>query len=362
MRNLTDQSCMMVALITVLVGASIFGYSGHNNAEAAQAASPPRIERLFEKTKTICIGRFLIDIPVDSQAVYGPAEVPLPLEVYKGKGPAMEDIIRDRLFEIDEERRYAEGRLLDKDAIIGAVMAGGMPRQKIVFGVSQSSGVFYRLQSFLRRGDDLFVQETEASGSKEKYEEDIRKLNVMARLLGPREEMEIPKKSGVCIENGFVAEPPKGIREYVTLGVRLSQFPDVHFSMSTTTKKRRYASDALEPRLKEAEANARVLDPGDWYSRIKTLRRGKREIGSWKGFEVLVRLPPQKTEGQSHEFRYLSQGEPKNALLPLLDFELRTGVRGDDVGGAEPSLRDEEAISLWDKLTGSIRLRAVTEQ
>ena len=362
MQNLTDQSCMTIALIFVIALAVACGYPSGGTSKVTEVAPQPRIERVFEKTKTICIGRFLIDIPLDSQVVYGPADIPFSLDIYKGKGAEMDAVIRDRLVEIDEERKYAEGRLLNKEAIIGMVIDGEMPGQKIVFGVSQRSGVFYRVQSFLRLGDDIFVQELNAIGKKEAYEKDIGRLNSMALLLRPRDELEIPKDSGVCVENGFVSAPPKGTREYVTLGVRLSQFPDVHFSLATTSTKNKDPSDALEPRMKEAEKNARILGLSDWYSRIKILRRGPREIAGWKGFEVLARLPPQKTEGQSHELRYLSQGEPKNPLLPMLEFELRTGVRGNDVGGAAPSLRDEEAVALWDKLTGSIRLRPFTEQ
>ena len=204
------------------------------------------------------------------------------------------------------------------------------------------------------------MQESDAFGDKEKYERTIEELNSLARLMRPRKELEIPSIPGVCIEDGFVMEPAESMREYVTLGIRMDEYPDVHFSMATTNKMKWVSSDALEPLLKQGEENARANGQGAWYDRIKNLRKGQRQLGQWKGFEILARLPAQKVEGPSHEFKYLSQGQPKNPNLPMLELELHTGVHGNKVGSTDPSLSDEEAVLLWDKLTNSIRIRPTT--
>jgi hypothetical protein len=347
-----------IAALTLL---TIFTFAWVNarpsTLKKAEIMISPRLSNIFQKIRPVCIGRFIIDVPASAEVIYGPAQIPFDLEVYRGKGPMMDELIHSRLVEIESERKYAEGRLLSPEAIIGKVMDGALQGQKIIFGVSQRSGVFYRLQSYLRRGDDLFVQEIDAIAKKEKYENEIQRLNSMASLLRSRGDQEIPQIPGICVEDGFVIEPPEQIREYVSIGIRLKEFPDVHFSMATTSNKKWDPADALEPRLKQAEENARARGLGNWYSRIKTLRRGDRELGKWKGFEILARLPAQATEGESHEFNYVSQGDPKSPFLPLLELELRTGVRGNDVGGAEPSIGDDEAVTIWDKLTGSIRVR-----
>jgi len=342
-----------IAVLTSLIALpSLFG--------GTVAMQSPRVDDLFNESKTVCIGRFLIEVPMASEVVYGPAEVPFSLKIFQGKGPALDTVVLDRLAEIQNERRSAEGSLLNEDAVIGKVMDGPLAGQKIVFGVSKRSGVFYRIQSYLSSGDDLFVHEVDSIASKEDYEIAAQKLSLMARRLHSRSDLEIPQTPGICIDHGFVDEPPESMREYVTLGVRLQAFPDVHFSISTTNKMKWLASDALEPRLKRAEKNANAEGNGAWYSRIKTLRRGTRALGRWKGFEILTWMPAQAGQGESHEFRFLSQGEPKNPLLPLLELELRTGVRGNDIGGTKPSISDEEAMALWDQLTNSIRVRPTT--
>jgi len=346
-----------IAIVTIAILISLSASPNRDVFEGASIMQSSRVDGLFNELKTVCIGRFLLEVPQASEVVYGPAEVPFSLEIFKGKGASLDDVVLSRLAEIESERRSAEGSLRDPNSLVGKVMDGASTGQKIVFGVSKSSGVFYRIQSYLRRGEDLFVHEVDSIAMKENYESDVHRLNLMAFRLRSRDETEIPQAPGICVDHGFVDESPESMREYVTLGVRLQALPDVHFSISATNKMKWLASDALEPRLKMAEKNARLEGYGAWYSRIKTLRRGNRELGKWKGFEILTRMPAQETEGESHEFKFVSQGEPKNPLLPLLELELRTGVKGNDIGGTKPSISDEEALALWDRLTDSIRVR-----
>jgi hypothetical protein len=124
-----------------------------------------------------------------------------------------------------------------------------------------------------------------------------------------------------------------------------------------TNKDRLVESDAIEPRLNKMEANAEGLGIGRWYKSIKMFRRGPRRIGQWDGFEVLGRKPALGDEKESHEFLYVSQGTPKNAMLPVLDVEMLTGLDGNRHGGKAISLSDAEAIDLWDRLIKSIRPR-----
>ncbi len=360
-KRLVLAHCMGALAIVTIVGFMSLILSPNRGAfGGAIAMQSPRIDVLFSEHKIVCIGRFLLEVPQASEVVYGPAEVPFSLKILKGKGVSMDDVLRERLTEIKEERRFAEGALLNQNTMLGKLMDGALSGQKIVFGVSKRSGVFYRIQSYLKRDEDLFVHEVDSIAMKEDYESEVQRLNLMAGRLHSRGESEIPSLPGICVDHGFVDEPTEPMREYVTLGIRLHAFPDVHFSISTTNKMKSLASDALEPRLKIAEKDASLGGHGTWYSRIKTLRRGNRELGKWKGFEILTWLPAQDIEGQSHEFKFVSQGEPKNPLLPLLELELRTGVKGNEVGGTKPSISDEEAMALWDRLTNSIRARPTT--
>jgi hypothetical protein len=315
----------------------------------------PRIDELFSTSKTICFGRFLIDVPAKAEVIWGPADLPWPLSSHPGKGPEMEAIITDRLSEIAEEKTSASGRLLDKDSLVGTIVNGAVLGQKIVFGVSKVSSRIYRIDSFIRINDDLFIQQADPTAAERAVT--VAEMNFVASTLRSRSELEIPDEPGSCIEAGFVGGPKIDNFESHNLGIRLAEFPDVQLSISVIKKSRFVESDALEPRLRQAEESASSAGGGGWFNHIKVFRRGPRVIGKWRGFEMLARKPAQEHEGESHEFLFVSQGEPKNPLLPLLDLEFHTGIKGNQTGGEKPSVTDDEAVAIWDRLTGSIRVR-----
>lgn len=315
----------------------------------------PRITQLFEKTKTICVGRFLIDIPQGAEVVYGPTSLPWPITAYPGKGDSIDAVIAERLGELEAEKAWASGPLIESDSSVGKMINGGMPNQKIVFGVSKGSSRIYRIDSYVKVNGDLFIQQADPISSEKDLA--VKELNAIAASLRSRGELEIPRQPGVCIEAGFVSDPNISDYEALNIGIRLAAYPDVHLSLSVTKKDILVESDALEPRLKQAEEIASHSGNTAWYSHIKTLRRGRRQIGKWYGFEMLARKPAQAEEGESHEFVFVSQGEPKNSLLPVLEIEFHTGVKENRLGGTKPSVSDDEAVAIWDKLTASIRVR-----
>lgn len=319
------------------------------------------IETVFSEMKTVCLGRFLIDVPVTAEVVYGFSWVPTPIYRYAGAGNKIDSMIADKLAEVgkDSYREYKE--LRGSHSMVGKVVKGAVPGQRIVFGVGAGSGADYQIHSFVKVGDDVFVQEAHTSRDKVAYDNKIRDFNHLASLLRPRGENEIPSEAGVCIGGGFILDPKRFQQEALGLGVRLREFPDVHFSISVTKKDILVPSDALEPRLMQGEETLKKEGHGDWLARVKTLRRGRHSIGKWNGYEFLAWQPAQATEGESHEFVFVSQGAPNDPYLPLLELELRTGVKGNQVGGVKPSLTDEEAVAVWDHITTSIRVRPVKE-
>lgn len=319
-----------------------------------------RMEVLLQQPRTICIGRFLVDVPKDAEIIYGPARVPVVLVRMPGDADKLDAFISDVLLQIETLRSRAYRGLVSTDSVLGQVIDGIRPNHKIVFGIGKADGAFYNVQSFFKVGNDLFLQEYDVFGDGKRYEEAVQKANIAASRVRVRSEGEIPSESGVCVDGAFIAGAGSPMAEAVTLGIRLKRFNDVHLSIEMTKKNYVVQSDALEPRLKAAEQEAVRSGDGAWYAAIKTIRRGRRTIEKWTGYEMLARKPAQGREQESHEFVFLSQGEPKNPLLPVMEIEMHTGVSGNIVGGKEPSIGDMEAVYLWDKITGSIRARPVS--
>jgi hypothetical protein len=309
-------------------------------------ALSPRLQPLFAETKTVCFGQFVVDVPASATVVYGPTDVGYPIEYFPGEGAKVEQRVAEQLQEVEKDRIFLSKDDIAEFSLFGKVIDGAVSGQKLVFGTKDQA--MYSIDSFIPLGNDLFVQHASGVISKD---DSINSLNTVAKLLRLRPENEVPTEPGACIEGGFVAWRPQF--ENISLGVRLKEFPDVHFSVRVSkNQKWLVESSALEPRLKAAEK-----DGGSWYSRIKFFRRGPRELGNWKGSEALARIPAQENTVEAHEFAFVSLGAVNDSLQPSLDIKLDTGVKDDQTASVKPSVTDEEAVALWDKLTSSLRVR-----
>ena len=328
---------------------------------AKERAMPPtnRIVSVMESTRSLCLGRFILDLPVTAQVIYGPARVPIETWRRDGEGENLEALVSAAVAKSEEDRWLARDGLTGNASMLGKVIDGVSSDHKIVLGVGRGSGSFYNVQSFVRVGKDIYIQEYEAFGEDNKYLNAVHDAKEFASRIVPRSQEIIPHESGICIDGAFIREPQRYMVEAVSIGIRLREFEDVHLSIQMTKKSRHVESDAIEPRLRSAENTLTELGYGNWYKRVKFLRRAPRKVGNWDGFEVAAHRPALDGEEESHEFSFLSHGEPKNPMLPVLDVKMHTGVKGNTIGGMMPSITDDEALYLWDTILRSIRPRTV---
>ncbi len=306
-----------------------------------------RFDTLFTKTKIVCFGQFLIDIPENTMISFGPTEVFVNTFFVPGQASRIPYHLEQQLISIEKERKYLTATQARRLPLFGTKRDGAAPGQRIAIGSIGGAG--YSIYSFTPIKDDLFIQETHrALPDETEIFEDLNKVAVNLRSRG---ENEIPTETGMCIDGDFVSLQPS--HEKVSLGVRLKDFPDVHFSVKVHRNQDSiFEDDSLEARLKQAAAIE-----GEWHQSIKYLRRGDRKIGAWRGQEALGRLPNVNGGKGVHEFHYISLGEPNSSLVPELDIQMDTGVQDNSRDARMPSLTDQEAIALWDRLSGSIRVR-----
>ncbi|MDB0520617.1 T6SS immunity protein Tli4 family protein [Ralstonia solanacearum] len=334
-------------------------------------ALSPRLQPLFEKTKTVCFGRFLIDVPATATVVYGAVDASTRIERLPDEGSKLSEYVAKRETELKSEIRYPRTKGLNR---YEKTLDGAIPGQKILVGFKDFDGDFYKVESYIPLGNDLYIQETHAPVEPYKItgqeankplisslDEAISELNISARRLHARADDEIPVTPGVCLDGAFIDDSAGTLRfENIPMGVRLKEFPDVHFSIrSSRNQGNLIESSALEPRIKQAEEDANRMGMGHWYGRIKVFRRGERQIEGWTGYEALAHLPAQEDVSAHHDFQYRSLGHPTDPLKPELDVQMQTGVADNTIGNSHPSITDEEAVALWDKLTSTIRVRPV---
>ncbi|MDW5416658.1 T6SS immunity protein Tli4 family protein [Iodobacter sp. CM08] len=164
-----------------------------------------------------------------------------------------------------------------------------------------------------------------------------------------RAEKEIPKEPGFCFENGFVANDGKiSQAEEASLYFVLKNNPYVKIRISSDVYFKQH-----KPLLERTdETGIRIK----FASKIKTFKRGNREVSTLKGEEILDRFPSDDEAGVAHSFVWETLGEVGNPLKASIHLEVNTGEGGG--GQLFPStLTDQEVMALYETIVKSIRIR-----
>lgn len=309
-----------------------------------------RVEAMFEKTKIVCFGRFIMEIPDRVTLVYGGVTVNGDLKFYRDESEKITKMLAARLSDIEKERKLIPDYSLVNFPLVGKVIDGVVPGQKTVFGIANS--ITYKVQSFIPVGKDLFIYESKAFPENN----EVPFINTVANNLRSRADAEIPVEPGICVESGFISVEPTF--EKVAIGLRFHDFPDVHISIDAR-KNQDYLMEGggLKESREAARVSAEAHGFGGFFSRIKVLRESQRRLGAWEGEEILTRRPAYKDDTEAHEFRFFSLGKVNNSAHPMLDIQLDSGVKGNAKAKVNPSITDAEALALWDRILPTIRLR-----
>lgn len=310
-----------------------------------------RLEPLFEKTRTVCFGRFVMHVPSTAVVVYGPAQVGTSIEYFAGQGDKVAEHLSARLAEVENERQFLLKTDIPRLPLFGKIIDGVRSGQKIVFGSKDQVG--YAVHSFIPVGEDLFVQYIDSILPDKEI---VADFNAVASHLRPRAQGEIPAEPGSCIEGGFI--PLEQEYERATVGIRLQEFPDVHISVDVH-KNQEFLANRSSPSILREQARLAAEDAGlgAVFARAKILRQGALQLEGWKGEELALVTPAYKDDKAVHEFRFHSVGAVRDSLQPEIDIRLDSGVKDNRKANVNPSITDEEALALWDKLIRTIRVR-----
>jgi len=311
----------------------------------------PRLEPLFERTRAVCFGRFLIKVPSKAVIVYGPTEVETPIQYFEGQADKVAEHLSARLEEVEDERQFLLKTDIARLPLFGKVVDGVKSGQKIIFGSKDRVG--YTVHSLIPVGKDLFVQYIDSVPPDEDI---VSTFNAVASHLRPRAQGEIPAEPGSCIEGGFI--PLEQEYERATIGIRLQEFPDVHISVDVH-KNQEFLANRSSPSILREQARLAAEDAGlgAVFARAKILRQGALQLEGWKGEEMALVTPAYKDDKAVHEFRFHSVGAVRDSLQPEIDIRLDSGVKANRKASVNPSITDEEALALWDKLISTIRVR-----
>lgn len=318
----------------------------------------PRLQPLFQKTKAVCFGRFMVDVPETATVVWGKTVVPLTVNFYPDSANEVKTLAENFIAALKSEKAINHDDVPLLLAVEDFPGLGG----KIVIGYEDFQAVnglkingYFRLQN-----GGVVVNSRPLSEDKD---EAIKLIKSIAQRLRQRADNEIPTEHGNCIEHAFLpdeAGPPKEQPgELIRIGLRLKEFPDTHLSIQT------YPSNIHDPegaslarQWKRIREDPATPEEKKALGATKFFRENPRQIGSWKtGYEVLARFPEEEGAHSHHDFEVRFTGVPRDTFNPYASIELQTGVADDAAGATTASLSDEEAIAIWDKITSTIRVR-----
>lgn len=316
----------------------------------------PRLQVMFKETRTVCFGRFMLDVPASATAAWGRSIVPLTVLVYPNEAEETKAESQQFIQELKNEKTT------DGNPLLISVDKISKPEGAIVAGyASLTSSVNLTIKGFFKLHNAGVI--IKALPMEDRRSEVVANIAEIARRVRLRNETEVPTEPGNCIENGFLPDnsgtPKENPGELIEIGFRLKEFPDTHLSIAIRPAQRNFnESNTLEWQLARLEKDLKAENPNHIRLKTKYFRRGKKIIENWgEGFEALSRSPEQPGIHSIHDFGMDFQGVAKDPLRPFINIQMQTGISDNEAGATKPLLSDAEAIALWDKITSTIRVR-----
>lgn len=321
----------------------------------ARNMNPPRIDKLFEKTKPVCFGRFVMDVPESAKVVSGPQSFGGEILAVNGGEKNLKATVAQKLAELDAVKHREEGGSLLRQVTDGPTQGSRVLQFRDTRWATRSMQIW----AYLNAPPGAYIYKTATAPSEGRsVEKEIAEVSYIATHLRARDPAEVPQEPGVCLDVGFIADDTGKFQEIFGIGLRFPELPDASFSISTN--KDAQQGDSFEARRSEARRAALMVpELATAFAKIKTLREGKRRVQQGEGSEALFRRPLGDTPGHWHEFQFEYAGKRFDHRNPSWDAALFTGVERDQAGSVASSLSDEEAVALWDRLMASVRLRVV---
>jgi hypothetical protein len=318
------------------------------------------VEKLTGKTKTVCVGRYLVDVPVEAQ-------ISMSHERIAGFGI---ETFEENQADFDARVSAREVEIVERGAGETGSDDGGMieAHDLRIPGLSGRAFVFGRSRGHVMEGDQRVDMESVSvevrahmrdlsfSLTDESTQEDsVRKAEALLARIQPIRGTGIPTTPGFCAARAFFAEPlPPHKSEHIAMHIGFLNHPDVMLSFASMPGGG--SGRSLLTRFADIDRDASV----DELVRVTKLRMGPRTINGISGEEVMERTR-EFNFASTYGFIWETAGARDDLLHPFLTLELQGGVSPNS--GGEPvdtTLHQDAVLTLWDRISSSIRLRSNT--
>ncbi|WP_241603709.1 T6SS immunity protein Tli4 family protein [Rosenbergiella nectarea] len=362
-----------LALLLLAAGLYIHHYVTFVHTPPALSDKEKRmVDTLFTTTKAQCVGRYVFEVPtsfentltdrarinevsISSKRLYRPAFV----QRIRLREEALQNghTVRavDQPF-LKQVYRVSENAVIfdrNQNESVGGVF-------RILEGHLYVDGVAFILtQEILDYSDPRFAKERafylrdEAGRPAWMANNKPQKLaelqDLMSRLSG-RKDDEIPTQPGTCISQGFIRDGSAKSKEDISF-----IYPhNPVFSFTVWSNNHLKESTNMLERSGEIQSYISSING-------RTLRKGKTQIAGFDTSEWLITAPPEKSSdnspGQSQLlFSAVANEKTADFRHPNLDLTLSNEILPTGSGSLS-TYSDSELVEIWDRITGSFRLR-----
>jgi hypothetical protein len=314
------------------------------------------VARMTKQMKTVCMGRFLIDMPDEARLELAQPRID-GFDISSFDEPEAD--FRKRLVVREARLKATPDRLggnKNLESVREIKTENGVIGKIFVHSRNVAEGTRMRGLELERYRDEGVAVEALVHGkgmsfdiSAADYNPDlIENLPKLVAKLVPNPANEAPKESGFCVYRAWFRDLLTADQgEQVMMHAQLSSHPDIEF-MAILAAGNKPATQSLLERTAETMAG---LTP-DEKKRVVNLREERRTIGGIIGDEVVTRVA-ELNDAVVYTFWWEVDGTEDNVLVPHVAFKMYVG-KGDN-GPVPSSLSQDAAMALWDKISSSIR-------
>ncbi|WP_233702284.1 T6SS immunity protein Tli4 family protein [Iodobacter ciconiae] len=302
-------------------------------------------QTMFEKTKTYCFGRYLVNVPNEAELKNeGNGYLSSSgIKTLKTTKADINKLITLKEFELTNEKDK-------KDYILSESQFKNNDQQRMIISSATRYGsTAYGIDTFKYLDQGYAATTSDRSYGAQYIKSVITEFEDYLNQVRYRPQNEIPKEPGFCFENGFVANDGKTQQvEAASLYFVLKNHPYVKIRIESNVYFKQEQS-----LLERIHASGIIKKIGQ---KLKYNKEGKRNINGLNGEEALTALPSDDETGIAHIFTWETLGEIGNPLLPSINLEIKTGESGG--GQTLPStLSNQEAMALYEAIVKTIRIR-----
>lgn len=314
------------------------------------------VAKLTDRMKTICVGRFLVDLPASMDFSYSRVYVKgFWVSTQQESEAAFEARVLARQAEIEAEpNQRGEKNLEAVEDYRGNGFAGKMFRfgREFTKGIENGKPVVWvnvKLEAYLHLNGVSF-NFTSPDGYAADKTGNLRQLLNKLRFMPPEE---LPTAAGFCFGPGMFVDPLQADdTEGVAIFAGFPEHPDLALALSTRA--------GTEPDKEDRLARDTAVDAEMplWQKPLMDkLRKGRRTINGLEGVEVAEKWT-ELNFVHTFGFNWEVNGRSDNVFVPFMHLEMSTGHPVN--AGARPVisfLGEDALVQLWDRISSSIRVR-----